>query len=106
MITFARNYYPQEKFPNLSLMQIDATELIFDSEFDVVFSNAVFHWIKAPETALKGFGKSQPDWIFLAQFGGRETLQRYSKSLTLCLKMKKELFFQEFCIPIWPLCTW
>jgi hypothetical protein len=34
MITFARDYYPQEKFPNISLMQIDATELTFDSEFD------------------------------------------------------------------------
>jgi trans-aconitate 2-methyltransferase len=89
MITFARDYYPQEKFPNISLMQIDATELTFDSEFDVVFSNAVFHWIKAPETALKSFGKiSTLTGYFWLSLGGRETLQRYSKSLTLCLKMK------------------
>ena len=71
MITFARNHYPQEKFPNLSFMQIDANELTFDSEFDVVFSNAVLHWIKAPETALKGFWKSlKPEWIFSGSVWG------------------------------------
>jgi trans-aconitate 2-methyltransferase len=43
MITFAKNHYPSEKFPNLAFMQINASELNFDSEFDIVFSNAVLH---------------------------------------------------------------
>lgn len=71
MITFARNHYPQEKFPNLSFMQIDANELTFDSEFDVVFSNSVLRWIGTLEIALKGFGKvSNLRGYFLAQFEG------------------------------------
>ncbi|WP_243685380.1 class I SAM-dependent methyltransferase [Methanosarcina barkeri] len=63
MITFARNHYSQEKFPNLAFMQANASELTFDSEFDIVFSNAVLHWIKVPEAALKGFfEKPQTRW--------------------------------------------
>ena len=31
MVAFARNNYPQEKFPNLTFMQIDASGLTFDS---------------------------------------------------------------------------
>lgn len=93
MITFARNHYPTEKFPNLAFMQTDARKLTFDSEFDIVFSNAVLHWIKAPERyrklALKDFGKaSNPaEYCWLSLEEG-ETLQKFLKSLTQCLRMK------------------
>jgi hypothetical protein len=46
---FARNdniyqkHHPPEKFPNLALMQTDASKLTFDSDFDIAFSNATFH---------------------------------------------------------------
>jgi len=42
MISFARNNYTQDKFPNLTFMQINADELTFDSEFDVVFPMLFF----------------------------------------------------------------
>jgi ubiquinone/menaquinone biosynthesis C-methylase UbiE len=72
MITFSRNHYPPEKFPNLAFMQMNASELNFDSEFDIVFSNAVLRWLKALETALRCFWKSlKPYGTFLAQFGGK-----------------------------------
>jgi ubiquinone/menaquinone biosynthesis C-methylase UbiE len=89
MISFARNNYTQDKFPNLTFMQINADELTFDSEFDVVFSNAVLHWIKDPENALKCFWESlKPGGIFLAQFGGKGNAADILKLLTLCLKVR------------------
>lgn len=101
MITFARNHYPQEKFPNLAFMQINASELTFDSEFDVVFSNAVLHWIKAPETALKSFWKSlKPDGVFLAQFGGRGNAAEVFKIVDFMLEDEKwSSYFRDFVFP-------
>ncbi|HWQ48487.1 MAG TPA: methyltransferase domain-containing protein [Methanosarcina sp.] len=101
MITFARNHYPQEKFPNLAFMQANASELTFDSEFDIVFSNAVLHWIKAPEAALKGFWKSlKPGGIFLAQLGGRGNAAEIFKILDYMLENEKwRSYFKDFVFP-------
>lgn len=35
----------QEQYPDIEFMVCDALELPFNRQFDVVFSNAVFHWI-------------------------------------------------------------
>jgi trans-aconitate 2-methyltransferase len=101
MITFAKNHYPQEKFPNLSFMQIDASELTFDSEFDIVYSNAVLHWIKAPQAALKGFWKSlKPEGVFLAQFGGRGNAAELLKVVDSIIEDKKwNSYFKDFVFP-------
>ncbi|MDW5551916.1 class I SAM-dependent methyltransferase [Methanosarcina sp.] len=101
MITFARNHYSQEKFPNLSFMQANASELTFDSEFDIVFSNAALHWIKAPEAALNGFWKSlKPGGIFLAQLGGRGNAEEILKVLDYMLESEKwSSYFGDFVFP-------
>ncbi len=101
MITFARNHYPQEKFPNLAFMQANASELTFDSEFDIVFSNAVLHWIKAPEAALKGFWKSlKPGGVFLAQLGGKGNATEILKTLDYILENDKwSSYFRDFIFP-------
>lgn len=101
MITFARNHYPQEKFPNFAFMQANASELTFDSEFDIVFSNAVLHWIKAPEAALKGFWKSlKPGGVFLAQLGGRGNAAEILKILDYMLENEKwSSYFRDFVFP-------
>jgi len=101
MIAFARSHYPPEKFPNLSFMQMDVNKLNFDSEFDIVFSNAMLHWIKAPEAVLKGFRKSlKPDGVFLAQFGGRGNAAEVLKNVDSMLENKKwSSYFRDFAFP-------
>ena len=75
--------------------------LTFNSEFDVVFSNAALHWIKSPEAALKGFWKSlKPDGEFLAQFGGRGNAAQVFKIIDLMLDDEKWLpYFKDFVSP-------
>jgi trans-aconitate methyltransferase len=101
MITFARNNYPPEKFPNLAFMLMDANGLTFDSEFDVVFSNAALHWIKDPKAALKGFWKSlKPDGVLLAQFGGRGNAAEVLKTVDSMIVDKKwSPYFRNFEFP-------
>jgi trans-aconitate methyltransferase len=49
----------------------DARELEFDGEFDIVFSNAVLHWVRDPDAALAGIGRALvPGGRLVAEFGG------------------------------------
>jgi trans-aconitate methyltransferase len=98
MITFAKEHYPPELFPNLSFMQMDAVDLPFDSEFDIVFSNAALHWIKNQEAALKGFWKSlRPGGKFLAQMGGKGNAAAVFKIIDSMLEEEKwSSYFRNF----------
>jgi trans-aconitate methyltransferase len=82
-------------------MQKDANKLNFDSEFDVVFSNATLHWMKSPEAALRGFRKSlKPGGILLAQFGGRGNAAEVLKAVDSILEDEKwSPYFRDFEFP-------
>ncbi|MCW4006089.1 MAG: methyltransferase domain-containing protein [Candidatus Bathyarchaeota archaeon] len=54
MIALARRTFPQSQYPNLSFMRMDARELTFREQFDVVFSNATLHWIIDHPAVLSG----------------------------------------------------
>lgn len=72
MIDFARESFPRERFPNLDWMVVDARELPFTDEFDVVFSNAVLHWIPDQQAVLAGIRRSlKPGGRALLQMAGR-----------------------------------
>ena len=47
----------KEQFSNIEFKVCDALNLPFENEFDVVFSNAVFHWINDHDTLLKNIYK-------------------------------------------------
>lgn len=90
MVNFAKVHYPPEQFPNLALMQTDAGELPFDSEYDIIFSNAALHWIKGSEPVLKGFSRSlRTEGTLLAQFGGRENAAEILKIIDSMLEDEK-----------------
>ena len=48
----------------------DGLGLPFENEFDVVFSNAVFHWISDHDTLLKNIHKVlKPQGLLVCEFG-------------------------------------
>jgi trans-aconitate methyltransferase len=50
---------------------IDAEALRFQEEFDAVFSNAVLHWIRQPDTMIRGVYRAlRPGGRFVAECGG------------------------------------
>ena len=72
LIKLAKNYFPKEQQPNLCLMWMDAQKLTFHEEFDVVFSNAAFHWVLDQKSVLIGVKNS-------LKSGGRVLFQMAGK---------------------------
>lgn len=60
----------QKQFGNIEFFVCDALALPFDEEFDIVFSNAVFHWISDHNTLLKNIYKAlKPQGLLVCEFG-------------------------------------
>ncbi|WP_391559094.1 methyltransferase domain-containing protein [Robertmurraya sp.] len=65
-----------EKYPEIPFFVQDATELLYTSEFDAVFSNATLHWVTQPKQALECIYKSlKQGGRFVAEFGGKGNVQ-------------------------------
>jgi trans-aconitate 2-methyltransferase len=54
MIDYATQTYPKSQYPNLSFICTDARSLDFKQEFDLIFSNAVLHWVDDHQAFLHG----------------------------------------------------
>ena len=68
MIKIAKSTYPEIKF-----ILSDATEFAIKEKYDVVFSNAVFHWIdsdKQPKMLQNIYNALKKDGQFVFEFGG------------------------------------
>jgi trans-aconitate 2-methyltransferase len=58
MINLAQDTFPSKDYPNLSFRLMDARKLIFESEFDRIFSNAALQWIIDQKAVLSGVQRS------------------------------------------------
>jgi len=71
MIRLASEQYPPKDCPNLSFMQMDATDIRLKEMFDIAFSNAVLHWIADQPAVLRGVHSClKPGGKILFQMGG------------------------------------
>lgn len=62
----------KQQFSNIEFMVCDALALLFENEFDVVFSNAVFHWISNHDALLKSIHKVlKPQGLLICEFGAK-----------------------------------
>lgn len=72
MICFARETYPPDQIPNLDFRVMDASNLDFNDEFDLVVSFACLHWITDHQPVLAGLKRSlRPNGQILIQCGGK-----------------------------------
>ncbi len=56
--------------PNMAVHHLDIHDLGFESEFDVVFSNAALHWVHDHAAVLQNVHRAlRPGGVLLAQFG-------------------------------------
>jgi len=72
------------KAKGIDAMVMSATELEFHNRFDAVFSNAVLHWVKDSETAVRNIYEAlKRNGRFVAEFGG------YGNAKTVADAMKE-----------------
>lgn len=73
----------QKNYPELKFAVADARNFEFDQVFDAVFSNAVLHWIKEPEQAIKCIWKVlKPGGRFVAEFGGKGNVKAIIEAIS------------------------
>ncbi len=71
MIAHATAQHCRPPVHNLRFEQADAAALPFESEFSVVFSNAVLHWLPDQQAAVRGIARAlQPGGRVVVQCGG------------------------------------
>ncbi len=72
MIELAKEKYPQNQHPRLSFQVMNASNLLFENCFDVVFSNAVLHWVKNHQPVVEGLYQSlRAGGKILLRMGGK-----------------------------------
>lgn len=60
----------KEQFANIEFRVCDALDLPFEKEWDIVFSNAVFHWISDHSKLLQNVHKAlKPQGLLVCEFG-------------------------------------
>ncbi len=90
-----------KSYPDVIFLQMDATKLTYEKQFDLIFSNAVLHWVHDHKAVLKGIKKAlKTNGKILLQFGGYGNA---SVILNVAEKMIKDSeyrrFFYDFTFP-------
>lgn len=62
----------RERYPEIVFITGDALDLPFENRFDVVFSNAVFHWLPDHDRLLKNIRRAlKPGGRLVCEFGAK-----------------------------------
>lgn len=101
MVHFASENFPAERFPNVTFKKMDAKDLSFDNEFDIVFSNACLHWVVDHLPVLTKIKSSlKPAGRILIQMGGKGNAVKIFEVLKEMLEDEKwGKFFNGFSFP-------
>jgi len=103
MIKKSESSFNTREYPNLSFQTIDAQQLPFNNEFDLVFSNSTLHWVKDHTPVLKGiYNALKPNGKGYLKFGGKGTLDAFQPMLDVMLSSNKwRRYFKNFKSSWW-----
>lgn len=101
MISFARENFSSKIYPNLAYQLMDARNMNFISEFDVVFSTTTLHWVNDHLPVLRGIKRSlKPRGRILLQMGGKGNAAKILEVLETIVNSKKwHRYFTDFTFP-------
>jgi SAM-dependent methyltransferase len=73
----------QQNYPQLKFAQADARNFQVEEPLDAIFSNAVLHWVKAPDAAIQCIARAlKSGGRFVAEFGGQGNTQAITQALS------------------------
>jgi len=72
----------RQNFPKLRFVLQDAARMVFENDFDAVFSNAALHWMLDAEGVAKAVARAlRPNGRFVAELGGRGNIRQLVSSI-------------------------
>ena len=76
----------RQNYPHLRFEVADARKFQVDAPLDAVFSNAVLHWIKEPDTVIDCVYQAlKPGGRFVAEFGGKGNIKAIAQAISTAL---------------------
>ncbi len=101
MIKLAQTTFPRKDYPNLDFQVMDARKLIFNQEFEVVFSNAALHWIVDQKSVMQGVQRIlKPNGRLVVQMAGKGNAQDIISILTdMLIESHWKKYFDDFKFP-------
>lgn len=90
----------KSKYENIRFIVSDACNIPFENEFDVVFSNAVFHWIPDQQALHKSINKAlKKDGLLICEFGGYKNIENISNSFKNAINQYGDIYKSPFYFP-------
>ena len=87
-------------FPRLNFILMDACSLTWNEYFNVVFSNAVFHFIRTQDMLLKNIHKVLlKNGSLVCEFGARGNILNLLNAMTNACNKRGKLFTSRFFYP-------
>ena len=90
----------KRRYPGLELYVLDALDMDFSAQFDLVFSNAVFHWITDQATLLEKIRKAlRPNGSLVCELGAKGNIGNIERSYAQATKATDREYVSRFFFP-------
>lgn len=90
----------REKYPHIPFDQGSASEFVYDSPFDAVFSNATLHWVLPYKEAVTCiYHALKPNGRFVAELGGKGNVANIINALQS--QLRKQGYDALADTPVW-----
>jgi trans-aconitate methyltransferase len=87
----------REHFPDIDFEVLDALKLPFNKEWDIVFSNAVIHWINDHDLLLnKIYNSLKPGGKLICEFGAKGNIETIEQGFASVLNKNGYAFNSKF----------
>jgi trans-aconitate methyltransferase len=72
----------RQNYPHLQFTLLDAASMLFNGEFDAVFSNAALHWMLDAPAVASGVSRAlKKDGRFVAELGGKGNIRHIERAI-------------------------
>ncbi|WP_207941231.1 hypothetical protein DOK78_001251 [Enterococcus sp. DIV2402] len=90
----------KKRYPEVVFQVMDALQLPFENEWEVIFSNAVFHWINNHQQLLSSIYQALvPEGQLICEFGAYGNIQVIEESFQLALEKRNCAYQSKFTFP-------
>lgn len=90
----------KERYPDIEFQVMDALELPYNHEWDVIFSNAVFHWIPDHDLLLRKIRHSlKPSGKLICEFGACGNIETIEGAFRTALQENGYAYRSKFNFP-------